>query len=189
MTTESRNPLSRLSSRAMAIYLSLALIAIHIILLLGGFLRQNAAENVGQQLEALQSNVEQLNSSELQELERLQTSKAEWESKIAELEGQLPEPSQPYPVYEQAKSISEAEGAAVLQAQRSTSEMTDTQAGRIMTEVHGATLESSLAQCLNVVAELEADGGVGLAMQSITVSPDEETCSLIIATVARSAQP
>ena len=137
MTTESRNPLSRLTPRVMAIYLSLGLIAIHLILLLGGLLRHNAAEDVARQLEALQTNVEQLNTSELQELERLQTSKEQWESRVAELEAQLPDPSQPYPVYEQTRSISQAEGAAVLQAQRSASEITESGAGPIVTEVHG----------------------------------------------------
>lgn len=185
MTLDSRNPLSRLTPQVMAIYLSLALVALHLILLLGGLLRQNAARNVEQQLQALQSNVEELNASELAELERLQASQEQWEARVVELEAQLPAPRQPFPVYEQARGLSLMEGAEILQAQRQNRNAFDSAAGPIIADVHSVSLEASLSECLNVASHFEAEGGPSLAIQSLQISPDTDNCNMTIATVAR----
>lgn len=188
MTVESRNPLSRVPPLRMAIYLSLALIAVHLILLVGGFLRQNAAADIAEQLEALQSNVQDLNASEQAELERLVASRDQWQGRVDELRAQLPEPSRPFPVYEQSQAIAEPEVAALLRVERLESDTSLTTAGPIQTDVHRLTLTVGLEPCLEFISDLENAGGVRLALEEISFSAEAPTCSMSVNTVARTSE-
>jgi hypothetical protein len=188
MTVESRNPLAKVPPRLMAVYLSLALIAVHVILLLGGYLRQSAAARTAEQLQQLQDNMQELNAGEQAELARLEASRDQVRQQVEDLQAKVPDPSQPFPVYARTLDLVDEDIANLIQIERMESDNIQSPAGPVLSESHRLTIALDLNECLQLLGDLEQAGGAGLNLDDININAGEPTCAATINTIGRTGE-
>lgn len=179
-----RRSLGDLSPRAMAVLLSLALIAIHSVLLMGSLLRWNATRQLQLQIGNINENVADLDETEAEELRQLQAELASREAEVERLEGELPDPTTPFPLYAQAHNAANTRGVVLLGVERTGMERTATVAGEVNSLLYTIRAQAELDTCLRFISLLEQLGGVELAVQGTRIQPETESCNFEVLTVA-----
>ncbi len=184
MTVRLRTFLAGLSPRSMAVLLSAGLIALHSILLAGSLLRWSAARRLRNQVENINANMAELNEAEREELETLEANLAEAQAEVAQLEGELPDPSALYPLYARAQMLAREEGVVLLNIERASAERTTTMAGEIDSLLYSLQADADLETCLGYIARLEANGGAELSVQNTDFQTDSGMCRFEVLTVS-----
>jgi hypothetical protein len=179
-----QNWLSGFSPAGIAVALSLLLVAVHVIMLAGSFVKQRTAHSINGQVQSLRNNMEQMvaieetNQAEL--IAQLEAAQAE----VSSLDAQVPRPETPFAVYPEGYRLARQQGLDMLRVQRGSSEHQPTVLGQVNTDVFTIDVAGSSAACVKYLSALEGSGGKTVALDQIRIDPQAEACSLELRSVS-----
>lgn len=185
MSDSSTSPLGRINPTTMAVVLGLAAVALNLIVVLGAALRLRAAQVTEDQIQTIKANINELDALELTELGGLQTQLADLVAEVETVEAAVPDPTSPFPTYEQAFALALEHGAQLQDIQREGMELRPTIIGSVNTEVYRILVTGSTSACFDYVEALEREGGAALAIDRLAFDRETGDCSFVLFTVAR----
>jgi len=154
------------------------------ILLGAALLSVQATERLGEQVEALRSNLDELRRQQLERRQDLEFELQVAEEHVRALEGALPPVDTPIDVFRTGYQLADDPSLQVLSIHWASGEIRETAIGPVEVSTHRIVSDGTLQSCLDYIARLEASS-LGLGVQAVVIHPTLRECSLDVVTLAK----
>lgn len=171
-----------LTPRRVAIALSIILGVVHIILLGWTFQRRSASAELAAGQAALEENLSQLEEINQDQLDDLQDELGRVEDEVIQLEDSFPELGSAFAIYRRGLDIAQSTSVELLRVGLLSSDIQETISSDVLIKQYSLEVGGTTNQCLTFVQALEDAGAGSLAVEGVTINPEDLQCSLEIST-------
>lgn|GEM_PF-1344858 len=171
-----------LTPRRVAIALSVILGVVHVILLGWTLQRRSATAELAADQIVLEENLSQLEEINQDQLDALQVELARVEGEVIQLEDSFPDLGTAFAIYRRGLDIAQSSSVELLSIGLLSSDIQETTSGDVMIKQFNLEVGGTITQCLNFVQALEDAGAGSLAVEGVTINPEDVQCSLEIST-------
>jgi len=171
-----------LTPRRVAIALSVILGVVHVILLGWTLQRRSATAELSAGQTALEENLNQLEEINREEIDTLQNELAGIENEVLQLNNSFPELGSAFAIYRRGLDIAQSSSVELLSIALANSDVQETISGNVLTKQYSLEASGTTTQCLTFVQALEDAGAGSLAVNGVTITPEDVQCSLEIST-------
>ncbi len=178
-----QTPKRILSPVRIAIFGCVILAMLHVILLGGTYLRQNAAKTLQDDRAAIEQNYTEMIGMNEEQRSTLQTQLEVAHAEVADLQASFPNLGAPFAIYPRGMDLSRSSDVNLQSISSISKDFQETVSGTIQTERYSVELNGSLISCLTFIKQLEQASLDTVGLEYATFWPEEELCSLEIITV------
>jgi hypothetical protein len=171
-----------LTPRRIAITLSVLLGVVHVILLGWTLQRRSAIAELTTDKIAVEENLSLLEEINRDELDALQDELTLIEGEIIQLEDSFPELGSAFPIYRRGLDIAQSSEVELLSIGLLSTNIQETTSGSVLTKEYSLAARGTTAQCLAFIQALEDAGAGSLAVDGVTITPEDAQCSLDLST-------
>jgi len=171
-----------LTPRRVAIALSVILGVVHVILLGWTLQRRSATAELSAGQTALEENLNQLEEINREEIDTLQNELAGIENEVLQLNNSFPELGSAFAIYRRGLDIAQSTSVELLRVGLLSSDIQETISSDVLIKQYSLEVGGTTNQCLTFVQALEDAGAGSLAVEGVTINPEDLQCSLEIST-------
>ncbi|MGB2965522.1 MAG: hypothetical protein WBB69_16225 [Anaerolineales bacterium] len=165
------------------IFGSVILALLHLILLGYIFQRRNATSQLIADRMALEENYSNLQDINQEQINIFQTELDTVQAEIVELEASFPELGAPFAIYRRGMDLSQKSQVNLQNISYLGRDLQELLSGPIIADSYSIRLNGSLTACITFIKNIEEAGMDTVSMESATIWPEEELCSLDLITI------
>ncbi len=172
-----------LSPLRIGIFGSVILAVLHLILLGYIYQRRSATDQLTADRQALDGNFTNLQEINQEQINSLQNDLDLIQAEVSELDASFPELGAPYAIYHRGLDLSQKSQVSLQSISFLGRDVQELLSGPIITDRYSIRLNGSLTACITFIKNIEEAGMDTVSMESVSIWPDEELCSLDIITI------
>jgi len=172
-----------LSPLRIGIFGSVILAVLHLILLGYIYQRRSATSQLIADRMALEENYSALQGINQEQIKTLQSELNTIQAEVVELEASFPELGAPFAIYRRGIDLSQKSQVNLQNISYLGRDFQEILSGPIIAERYSIRLNGSLTACITFIKNIEEAGMDTVSLESVSIWPAEELCSLDIITI------